>query len=152
MKPLQIRIRADKTGPEPANGVPWPMAGAEIVGDPPTEFDFATGWVRKEVARGWVSLENPTGVERPSLPEPAEVDGSAAVAAEHLLADLPPHRFVHADVIVLDTVSHGVLRYRVTGQPDKYVDSDDPTEPVTLEQYAAGNTRVDAFYRCTLEG
>lgn len=149
---LEVRIRADKSGPQPAAGQPWPTAGVEIVGDPPTEFDFPAGWVRKEIGRGWVKLENLTVVERPSQPNPGEVKGSAAVAPEHYLAEVSPHRFLHGDYLVLTTSSHGVLRYKVLAQPDKYVDSDNPKQKVSLKHYADGNTRVDHFYRAVLEG
>lgn len=154
---LELRIRADKTGPEPAPGVAWPMRGVEIVGDPPTEFEFPARWAKEQAARGWVTLEGLTRVERPSKPNPIDRRGSAGVAPAHRLAkgtldDPKPHEFLHADYLVLDTLSHGVLRYKVVAQPDKYVNSDNPAEKVTLKHYAAGNTRVDNFYRAVLEG
>lgn len=149
---LEVRIRADKTGPDPEEGQSWPIAGLEIVGDPPAEFDLPANWVRRMADRGLAKLENMKVVERPSAPDPDEVDGSAAVSDAHLLSDSAPHKFLHADAIVLDTTTHGEVRYRVLAQPDKYVDSDDPTDPVTIDQYVAGNTRVDNFYRCALEG
>lgn len=175
---LEVRILADKTGPEPpkdAQGnllAPWPFKGAKILGDPPAEHDFPVAWVKREVARGWVTLEDARPVERPARPAPDyDEDGSAKIApAHHLLIAEPfmptKHEFVHASYLVLDTVSHGVLRYRVTQQPDKYADNSeydargratkendyDNETRVTQEIYENGETRVDAFYRCTLEG
>jgi hypothetical protein len=58
---------------------------------------------------------------------------------------------MHADAIILKTTD-GDVRYRVTHQPDKYVDGGKDTDKVTTEHYEAGNTRVDHFFDLKLEG
>lgn len=155
---LEVRIRADKTGPQPPYGVAWPVAGVEIVGDLQKEVVLPHGWVQRMAERGLLKLVGKKEVERPARNNPDfDNAGSAKVSKAHEQSDDLPmqpkkHRFVQADKIVFDTLNHGKVTYKVTYQPDKYVDSDDPTEKVTKEHYESGNTRVDAFYRCTLEG
>jgi hypothetical protein len=147
-----IRILADKTGPQPPLGQPWPCNGVEIDGEPPVDLILPTSFIHRHLGASWLKVTNPRQVERPSQPNPKVVKGSAAVAPDHWIAEVPPHTFRHFDTIEFHTRNHGIVKYRVVQQPDKYVDSDDPNEPVTLEQYDAGNTRVDHYYTCVREG
>lgn len=156
---LCIAILADKTGPAPSPGQAWPVRGVEILnaqlrpGEPPAEVNIPVSFVQRHLGSGWLTVTNPRQVERPSQPSPIydPETGSAQVAPAHLGAKTPPHSFRHFDTICLDTVSHGLLTYRVVAQPDKYVEDADFDEPVTINHYASGNTRVDTFYRCALE-
>lgn len=123
--------------PETGAAEPWPLAGVRIVGDPAPAGKLPARWVNRGVAEGWLSLVNPRPVHRPGGP-----DGNRWATT---------HTFIHADAVVVHTTD-GDVTYRVTHQPDKYVDGDDPAEPVTDEIYAAGGTRVDWFYGVELEG
>lgn len=153
---FDIRIRADKSGPAPEPGEAWPVAGVEILGDLPDEISIPTSFVQRHLNAGWLEVVGAGWVERPSRDNPDEGDdGSAAVAGPHRLTVVgqpPPHAFMHVERLIFDTLNHGRVEYVVTHQPDKYVDSDDPTEQVTLKHYNAGNTRVDHFYTCVREG
>lgn len=152
-KTFDIRIRADKSGPEPEAGQPWPCAGVEITSDLHTEVNLPTSFIARHLNAPWLEVVGVGWVSRPSRPEPLEVDGVLTVAPSnhHLDGGPLPHSFMHAEAFVFDTLNHGKVTYRVVHQPDKYVDSDDPTERVTREHYDAGNTRVDHFYTCVLE-
>jgi len=152
---LAVRKRADKTvgtrvpGVDPGTGEktlinpasglpePWPLAGVQIEGEPPASCRVPTSWVERGIDEGWIELVNPRLVHRPGGPAGAKQWSTV-------------HTFTHADAIVLRTVD-GPVRYRVVHQPDKYVDSDDPGEPVTDDIYQAGNTRVDRLYGLELE-
>lgn len=162
---LKVKIRADKTGEKPPEGRPWPIAGVELSDwhDPNRELsredlstlELSQSFVKAHMHRGWLRVEGARRVHRPSKANPVLAGGTVDVAPEHWTAagsvgDPLPHDFLHADFIVMDTASHGTLRFKVDQQPDKYVDSADPKEKVTLAKYKAGNTRVDAFYRLTL--
>lgn len=114
----------------------WPLAGIKIEGDVPTETCFSTALVGNGLIEGWIELENEQIVHRPGGP----ADDRWRVT----------HTFRHADFIVLKTVD-GDLRYRVTHQPDKYVNNDNDEDIVTDDEYIAGNTRVDWFYHGKLE-
>jgi len=124
---LRIRKLADKT----SDGPPWPLAGVRLEGELPDECGVSTRFVAAGRVEGWIDVEGEQVVHRPGGPpeEPWRVT----------------HTFVQADVIIFRFLD-GDVRYRVTHQPDKYVDSDDDTEPVTDEVYAAGQTKVDFFY------
>lgn len=156
MTALTFRIRADKSGPAPAGGEPWPVRGVEIEGDLTGEVLLPTSFVERHRDAAWLVAYDIGIVERPSLPDPDVDDSGSLVVAEAHRMPSPgqpaPHVFRHVDKFVIDTLNLGEVILRVVNQPDKYVDSDDPTEKVTLEAYAEGRTRVDHFYVCTLEG
>lgn len=168
MEPLRVRKLADKS-PEAVAAHPashpdkYPSLGIDIVDTfgksvaPPKTCRVSTGWVDKLRAAGLVTLENEQVQHRPGGPP----DDLWRVT----------HTFKHADAIVLKTQEgQPDLRYRVTHQPDKYVDTTDyskggekaserlgsrkeaDTVKVTDEHYAAGQTRVDHFYDLKLEG
>lgn len=126
----------------PATGrpEPWPLAGVRIEGDAPVSCKVPTSWVARGIAEGWLEGVNERPVVRPAGPT-QNVWNSSHTGQ--------PHLFMHYDALILKCVD-GDVRYEVTHQPDKYVDSDDPSESVTPEIYAAGNTRVDHFYELTL--
>lgn len=152
---FDIRIRADKSGPAPEAGEPWPVAGVEILGDLPDEVSLPTSFVQRHLSAGWLEVVGAGWVERPSRAGAVEGEGgSAAIAPDHRNPNGGPipHAFMHVERLIFDTLNHGRVEYVVTHQPDKYVDSDDPTEQVTLDHYDAGNTRVDHFYTCVREG
>ena len=163
---FDIRIRADKTGPEPAEGQPWPCAGVEIVGGVPDEITFPTSFIRRHQNAEWLEIVGDGWVERPSRPNPDEKGGVLVVANSHRSPDGPqPHMFMHVERFIFDTLNHGRVEYRVVANPDKYADYDEATYPdrikkfkadaattVTPEMYAAGATRVDHFYTCVREG
>jgi hypothetical protein len=114
-----------------------PFGGLQIEGDAPKETRVPTSWVARGQAEGWIEVDNPQMVVRPAGPAHAPMTTS--------------HVFMHADAIILKTTD-GDVRYRVTHQPDKYVDGGKDTDKVTTEHYAAGNTRVDHFFDLKLEG
>ncbi len=109
---------------------PWPLAGVEVL-DAPEVCSVPTGWVNRAVAEGWATLEGPRLATRPGGP-----------AGDPLAVT---HQFIHADHLVIHSVD-GDVRYRVVGQPDKYVTGGGPDDQVTREDYAAGNTEVRWFY------
>lgn len=109
---------------------PWPTAGVKLE-VAPDECRLATTVVDRGVEEGWIELVNDQLVRRPAGP------------AENPTRSW--HYFNHCTQIIFHTVD-GDVEYDVIYQPDKYVDSDDPTESVTDERYAAGETRVDWFY------
>lgn len=151
---LTFHIRADKTGPAPVEGMPWPTRGVELHGDLDGEVTIPTSFVRRHQLAEWLEIEDLGIVERPSRPDPGAQKGSTVVKPEHRLPvdGLPqPHVFRHVKKFVIHTLNRGDVTLRVVGQPDKYVDSDDPTEKVTPEIYAEGRTRVDHFYTCVQE-
>lgn len=132
---LNVRIRADKTGPTPRRGSPWPVAGIDIVneGGAAAVTRIAQGWVVKAEREGWVTLVNRREVERPGGPpdDPWRADKI--------------HKFLQTDKIILHTAD-GDVTWVVTHQPDKYADPGDDSTPVTDEVYQSGATRVDYFY------
>ena len=155
---FQVRIRADKTGPMPAPGQPWPALGLEILGDPPKRVSLPVSFVRRNITAGWVRSEGSKVVERPSRPEPGTKNGSTVVTDAHRLPaqDMPnPHVFEHLDRIIIDTLNHGEVVYAVERQPDKYATNTngkvvDDNAKVTPELYAEGRTSVENFYICSL--
>lgn len=132
---LTVRKRADKTGDTPPPDHPWPLVGVELL-DAPDTCRVPTGWVNKAVAEGWATLEGARVEIRPGGP----AHDVAAIV----------HQFIHADVFVIHALG-GDVRYRITHQPDKYVADGDDDTPVSTEDYAAGNTRVDWFYSLARE-
>jgi len=115
---------------------PWPLAGIQFEGEPPTEVNVSTRWVASAIAEGWLEGVNPQPVVRP------------AGARQHVWNSTQtgrPHVFVHYDALVFKTVD-GDVRYAVVHQPDKYVADGTDGDLVTPEVYAEGNTRVDWFY------
>ncbi len=152
---LTLRIRADKSGPKPAEGQPWPLLGVELHDLPDDEVLLPTSFVVRHLGAPWFQVHEIGVVERPSRPGPGvDENGSTVVVDEHRLPAeglQAPHVFRHIERFVIDTLNLGVVTLEVTRQPDKYVDSDDPTEQVTPEVYAEGRTRVDHFYTCTVE-
>lgn len=154
-KPVQVRIRADKSGPQPAPGTPWPAKGVEFPDGAPKVWAVSVNWVRNYLSASWLTAEGLRSVTRPSRPEPiADDSGSAAIAPEHYAAhpDLPPpHELLHADALVLQAADGGSLRYEVIRQPDKYVAGDTKgTKRVTPEVYAAGDTEVEHYFTVRL--
>lgn len=145
---FEVRIRADKTGPEPAQGEPWPCAGVELVGELRDEVKVPASFVRRFQSAPWLKTTGVSWVDRPSQPNPDEKDGVLVPPKGQM-----PLAFMHVSKLTFDTLNHGKVTYRVTRQPDKYVaDSDDPTQTVTREDYDSGNVRSDFFYTCVREG
>lgn len=128
---------------------PWPLAGIDFVDengqptDPPQETSISTSKVSEGISEGWLTREGERPVVRPAGRTQGEWNSTHSGA---------PHTFLHADTLVFHAAV-GDVRYRVTHQPDKYVDTDwaDDETPVSPELYAAGNTRVDHFYGLELE-
>lgn len=136
---LKVHKVADRRGivdPAVPPPMPLPLLGVRIVGDIPTECRVPSSWVTRGVREGWIALEGARVVHRPGGPAGDEWRVT--------------HTFTHADAVVIKCLD-GDVRYRVVHQPDKYADSDDPTESVTPEIYATGRTRVDHFYGLELE-
>lgn len=109
---------------------PWPLAGVQLE-VAPDECRLSTAFVERAIHEGWLTGIGENMVRRPAGP-----------------ADNPTrawHYFVHYDELVFHTLD-GDVEYRVTRQPDKYIDSDDPNESMTDEAYRSGETRVDHFY------
>jgi hypothetical protein len=111
---LRIRKRAERSADFVVHkradgsldhGLPWPLAGIEIVGKPPKETYVPNTWVNKAAAEGWLTLEGEQMVHRPGGPpeEPWRVT----------------HTFRHADALVLHTAD-GDVRYKVVENPDKW--------------------------------
>lgn len=55
MKVFELRKRADKSGPAPAEGESWPLARVEFSGDLPETWEFSEDFVKQGVAEGWIS-------------------------------------------------------------------------------------------------
>ena len=53
---LQLRKLADRSGDPPPEGEAWPLAGVTITGDPPEIHQFATSFVTRAAAEGWLTL------------------------------------------------------------------------------------------------
>lgn len=123
----------------PATGEPepWPLAGVQIEGDTPTQCRVPTGFVSRGLEEGWLELEGARPAHRPGGPASNPWKST--------------HTFIHADTLIIKTAT-GDVRYTITRQPDKYVDSDDDQLQVTPEIYADGATRVDWVYDLQLEG
>lgn len=141
---LKVRKLADRRGivdPTVPPPLPLPLLGVRIEGETPRECRVPTSWVARGIAEGWIEGVNGRPVVRPAGPTQEVWDSSHTGQ---------PHVFTHYDTIVIKCLD-GDVRYRVTHQPDKYVDSDDPDEPVTPEIYAEGRTRVDHWYGLELE-
>lgn len=136
---LEVRLLADKSTPRfnPSTGEqePWPLAGMQVT-CAPRLARIPTSWVDRGRNEGWITVEGEVVHHRPGGPP------------SNLFAVV--HTFKHVDAIVLHSVD-GDVRYRVTHQPDKYVEGGSDDEPVTDELYAAGATRVDWFYDAELE-
>lgn len=122
---LTIRKRADKTGDTPGFGEPWPLAGIEVVGEPPAACKLPTGWVNRGIEEGWITLEGQSTSHAPAGP------------ASNPWRD--SHTFIHAETVVIGCTG-GDVRYAVTHQPDKYADDTEPS-----------GYRVDWFYAVQLE-
>lgn len=133
---LRLRKLADRTGEPDKNGT-WPLAGVVIEGQPPKACRVSQSFVMQAKAEGWVEVEGEEIVHRPGGP----ANNEWAVT----------HTFVHASVIVFKTTD-GDIRYRVSHQPDKYVEGGSDRDEVTPEIYAAGATRVDWFFDLELAG
>lgn len=137
---LEVRLLADKTTPRfsPHTGErePWPLAGVQVTSAPKLAR-IPTSFVDRGRNEGWITVEGETVVHRPGGP-PANLFSVV-------------HTFKHARTIVLHATD-GDVRYRVTHQPDKYVDGGPDDEAVTPEIYNAGATRVDWFYDAEREG
>lgn len=131
-------VAADDFDYETMRPEPWPLAGLVFDHDePPKRTVVSTSFVNAGKQEGWLEVVNEQAVHRPGGPP------------ENLWQKT--HTFLHADAIVFKTVD-GEVRYRVTHQPDKYVEGGPDSAKVTNEKYAAGETRVDHFYELALEG
>ena len=130
----------------------WPLAGVQVEGDAPAVCSVSTSFVSNGIDEGWIELVNARPAHRPGGPPTNEWKVT--------------HTFMHADAIVLKTVD-GDVRYQVTRQPDKYVESTSKkTDPktgspigvpvldatVTPDIYAAGETTVMWSYDLEMEG
>jgi hypothetical protein len=115
---------------------PWPLLGIELIGDPPKEARVSQTWVMNGIDDGWLELEGDRPEHRPGGPP-----GNRWRVT---------HTFIHADAIIIHTIS-GDVRYKITHQPDKYAESGDDDTKVTDEHYVSGDTRVDWFYDLKLE-
>jgi hypothetical protein len=115
---------------------PWPLAGVDVIGDPPDECGLSTHFVARGIAEGWIEGEGEEVVHRPGGP----ASNKWAVT----------HTFLHYDALLFDFAS-GVVRYKVVRQPDKYVADGTDKQKVTDEIYADGETQVDTFYWVKLQ-
>ena len=116
---------------------PWPLAGVGCVGEPPATLEISQKKVMEGKREGWITCEGEEVVHRPGGP-----------------ADNPwqvTHTFLQLTALVFHFVS-GDVRYKVMHNPDKYVEGKSAKAKVTDEIYAAGQTRVDFFYRLKKEG
>lgn len=119
---------------------PWPMVGVEILGDePPARAKISQRMAQAASGEGWLTLVNSRPVVRPAGPNQGTFESSV---------NGTPHVFYHADEIHIETANHGLVKYRVVRQPDKYAATEgaDLETPVTPEMYAAGQTSVDWTY------
>lgn len=116
---------------------PWPLAGVEAVGDLPDECEVSTHFVARGISEGWIEGEDEEVVHRPGGPPDNQW------AATHTFPQYSALVFKFAD---------GDVRYTVAHNPDKYVAEGTDATKVTSEVYAAGETRVDAFYRLNRKG
>lgn len=65
---MQLIKHADKSGPPPAQGQPWPLAHVEIV-DVPDVHAFSDGFVQSAIDEGWMRFDGePLSYE--VLPDP----------------------------------------------------------------------------------
>ena len=130
---LTVRKRADRTGPEPAAGEAWPLAGVDIL-DPPLLAKVPTSFVDRASLEGWVTVEGARVVVKPGGPptDPWRPD--------------KVHTFRHLDAFTIHAAT-GPVRYRVTRQPDKYTAGGDPV-PAEPAHLAVGDPSmtVDWFY------
>jgi hypothetical protein len=117
---------------------PWPLAGVQLEGEPPKETAVSTSFVSQGRREGWLTVEGEKVVHRPGGPP------------EDMWRADRTYTFQHYDTLVFKTLD-GDVRYKVTKNPDKFVDSDDPEEKVTKDKYESGQTRVDHFYCLALE-
>jgi hypothetical protein len=110
---------------------PWPLAGVKLE-IAPDECRLSTSFVDRGINEGWLEGFGESLIRRPAGP-----------------ADNPTrawHYFTHYDELVFHTVD-GDVTYRVTRQPDKYVEGDETgVMSVTDEFYRSGETQVDHFY------
>lgn len=144
---LQLRKLADRSGPEPARnkatGVdddgnpilenprlahgallePWPLAGVELIGDPPTEHNFADTYVARALSDGYLTIENARPHASPVPPGVQPYDRDPVLTG---------------DEIVIKLVD-GDLRYRILECPGKYPDESE-----------FSGWRVSHEYRCKL--
>lgn len=57
MPSLEVHIRADKSGPEPAPGEAWPLSHVELstpLDEVPEQWGFSSQYVDKAVELGWM--------------------------------------------------------------------------------------------------
>lgn len=108
--------------------------------DVPDKTQIPVRYVDTAVADGWMKRINERAVVRPAGPQQDVLNSTY---------NGTPHVFIHCDQIVIYAVDADYV-YKVTHQPDKYVDGEDDSAKVTPELYAAGKTRVDHFYEVVL--
>src|SRR4051794_24032690 len=120
MPALTFRIRADKSGPKPAEDQPWPVRGVEVEGDLSGDVMLPTSFVERHRDASWLEVHNIGVVERPALPDPGVDDtGSTIVTESHRLprpGQSAPHVFRHVEKLVIDTLNLGVITLVVTHQ------------------------------------
>lgn len=136
-EPLSIRILADRTGPEPAPGQPWPVAGMQFGdrdnrSDPPKRALLPTTSLTEWRSRGIVSVEGSRIVVRSGGPpeDPWRVDPVRGI----------PHMFEHLDRVIFHTTSGDVV-YDVAENPDKW-----PAEKLEDEQETGFGGEVRWYY------
>jgi hypothetical protein len=111
-------------------------AGGVLLEDAPDKTQIPTRYVDEAVVQGWMKRINQRAHVRPAGPtmdDPLSTYNGT------------PHTFIHCDEIHIKT-TQGVVKYKVTHQPDKYVEGESDDTLMTPEHYESGNTRVDHFY------
>lgn len=142
-EPLSIRIHADRSGPEPPPGEPWPMAGVSF-GDrdtksaPPRRALVATSQLATWRDRGVLSTEGSRIVLRSGGPtdNPWKVDPVRGI----------PHMFEHLDRVIFHTLDGDVV-YDVVENPDKW-----PAEKLDDTQETGFGGEVRWYYDLKLAG
>lgn len=116
MDTMQIRIRADKSGPEPERDEdgkllrPWPIASVEIVGEPAVDMEFPAERVTDGVERGYMELVG----ERPFVYKtPNKVSGPSGSSGSRTQV------VMHADELILHVAS-GDVTYEIVQNPGPY--------------------------------
>ena len=107
---------------------PWPLLGITVEGDgPPTRCTVNSTFVANGRREGWLTA---VGEQAEHVPAGPPED----------LYRVPPHTFIKYDRIILHTMSDGDVAYRVTRNPGKCEDPDEPA-----------GYRVDWSYELELE-
>ena len=110
---LELRKRADKTGPEPPAGEPWPLAGVELVGEAPKSHNFADTFVARAMQDGYLEFEEMSIAATEGYGRNPVVTGTAIVL--HLAG--------------------GDLIYEVGEHPGRYDDAGEPSGKRVTHEY-----------------